>query len=147
MYFKIIKSANNKTSEREFLDGHPLVRFIDTPMTSLYISDGVNVREIIVDVKKTSMDIVDRLKHETNIKNKMFVVYAPCENTVFYNITYDPFSFDAVKYIRCAEISVSREEWNYMMKDELKKREEAYEELLYNQNKSNKKYKYLLIGR
>jgi hypothetical protein len=145
MYFKIIKS--NKTPERVFLDEHPLVRFIDYPMSNVSITDGVSIREIMVDVKASRVDLIDRLKQERDIKNKMFVVYSLSENTVFSNITYDPSSFDAVKHIRFAEIEVSREEWNYMMKDELKKREEAYQELLYNQNKSNKKYKYLLIGR
>ena len=145
MYFKIIKS--NKNPERVFLDEHPLVRFIDCPMSNVSITDGVSIREITVDVKASRVDLIDRLKRERDIKNKMFVVYSLSENTVFSNITYDPSSFDVVKHIRFAEIEVSPAEWKYMMKDKLKEREEAYEELLYNQTKSNKKYKYFLIGR
>ena len=124
MYFKIIKS--NKTPERVFLDEHPLVRFIDYPMSSVYITDGISIREMMVDVKASRIDLIDRLKREQDIKNKMFVIYSLCENTVFSNITYDPTSFDAVKHIRFAEINVSPAEWKYMMKDKLKEREEAY---------------------
>jgi hypothetical protein len=145
MYFKIIKS--NKTPERVFLDEHPLVRFIDYPMSSVYITDGIGIREMTVDVKASRIDLIDRLKREQNIKNKMFVIYSLCENTVFSNITYDPTNFDAVKHIRFAEIEVSPAEWKYMMKDKLKEREEAYQEFLFNKNKSSKNYKYLLIGR
>lgn len=145
MYFKIIKS--NKTPERVFLDEHPLVLFINTPMSSVFITDGVSVRERIVDVKASRIDLIDRLKREQDIKNKMFVVYSLCENTVFSNITYDPTSFDAVKHIRFAEIELTSSEWNYLYKDKLKEREEAYQEYLFNENKSRKNYKFLLLGR
>jgi hypothetical protein len=145
MYFKIIKS--NKTPERVFLDEHPLVLFINTPMSSVFITDGVSVRERIVDVKASRIDLIDRLKREQDIKNKMFVVYSLCENTVFSNITYDPTSFDSVKHIRFSEIELTSSEWNYLYKDKLKEREEAYQEYLFNENKSRKNYKFLLLGR
>jgi hypothetical protein len=145
MYFKIIKT--NKTPERVFLDEHPLVRFIDYPMSSVFITDGVGVREMMVDVKASRIDLIDRLKREQNIKNKMFVIYEQCEDTVFSNITYNPHTFDPVRYIRFAEIQVSPAEWKYMMKDKLKEREETYQEFLFNENKSRKNYKFLLIGR
>jgi hypothetical protein len=145
MYFKIIKT--NKTPERVFLDEHPLVRFIDYPMSSVFITDGVGVREMMVDVKASRIDLIDRLKREQNIKNKMFVVYSLCENTVFSNITYNPHTFDPVRYIRFAEIELTDSEWKYLYKDKLKEREEAYQEFLFNKNKSSKNYKYLLIGR
>jgi hypothetical protein len=145
MYFKIIKS--NKTPERVFLDEHPLVRFIDYPMSSVFITDGVGIREMMVEVKASRIDLIDRLKREQNIKNKMFVVYSLCENTVFSNITYNPHTFDPVRYIRFAEIELTDSEWKYLYNDKLKEREEAYQEFLFNKNKSSKNYKYLLIGR
>ena len=145
MYFKIIKS--NKTPERVFLDEHPLVLFINTPMSSVFITDGVSLRERIVDVKASRIDLIDRLKREQDIKNKMFVIYSLCENTVFSNITYDPTSFDAVKHIRFAEIELNDSEWNFLYKDKLKEREEAFQEFIFNENKSRKNYKFLLVGR
>lgn len=144
MYFKIIKS--NKTTERVFLEEHPLVHFINSPMDRVFITDGLNLRDRIVDTKCVKMDIVDRLYRENNIKNKMFVIYAPDENDI-YTIAYEPYSFEAIKYIRFAEIAVSPAEWKYMMKDKLKEREEAYQEFLFDENKSSKNYKFLLIGR
>ena len=145
MYFKIIKS--NKTPERVFLDEHPLVVFINTPMSSVFITDGVSLREKMVGVNESTIDLIDRLKREQNIKNKMFVVYAPHEDTVFSNITYNPHTFNPVTYIRFAEIELTTSEWNYLYKDKLKEREEAYQEYLFNENKSRKNYKFLLIGR
>jgi hypothetical protein len=145
MYFKIIKT--NKTSERVFLDEHPLVRFIDYPMSSVFITDGVGVRERMVDVKASRIDLIDRLKREQNIKNKMFVIYAQCEDTVFSNITYNPHTFDPVRYIRFAEIELTTSEWEYLYSEKLKERDEAYQESLFNENKSRKNYKFLLIGR
>ena len=145
MYFKIIKS--NKTPERVFLDEHPLVVFINTPMSSVFITDGVSLREKMVGVNESTIDLIDRLKREQNIKNKMFVVYAPYEDKVFSNITYNPHTFNPVRYIRFAEIELTTSEWNYLYKDKLKEREEAYQEYLFNENKSRKNYKFLLIGR
>jgi hypothetical protein len=145
MYFKIIKT--NKTPERVFLDEHPLVRFIDYPMSSVFITDGVGVREMMVDVKASRIDLIDRLKREQNIKNKMFVIYAQCEDTVFSNITYNPHTFDPVRYIRFAEIELTTSEWEYLYSEKLKERDEAYQESLFNENKSRKNYKFLLIGR
>jgi hypothetical protein len=145
MYFKIIKT--NKTPERVFLDEHPLVRFIDYPMSSVFITDGVGVRERMVDVKASRIDLIDRLKREQNIKNKMFVIYAQCEDTVFSNITYNPHTFDPVRYIRFAEIELTTSEWEYLYSEKLKERDEAYQESLFNENKSRKNYKFLLIGR
>lgn len=144
MYFKIIKS--NKTPERVFLDEHPLVLFINTPMSSVFITDGINLRERIVDVKASRIDLIDRLRREQDIKNKMFVVYASSEDTVFSTM-YSPDSFEAVRTIRFAEIELTDSEWKYLYKDKLKEREEAYQEYLFNENKSRKNYKFLLIGR
>jgi hypothetical protein len=145
MYFKIIKS--NKTPERVFLDEHPLVLFINTPMSSVFITDGVSLRERMVDVKASRIDLIDRLKREQGIKNKMFVIYAPCEDTVFSNITYNPHTFDPVRYIRFTEIELTASEWKYLYNDKLKERDEAYHEYLFNENKSRKNYKFLLLGR
>jgi hypothetical protein len=139
--------VKNKSKERVYLDKHPLVRFINTPMSEIFITDGISIRTKLVDVKSSTADLIDRLKCESNIKNKMFVVYAPCENTVFSNITYDPCSFEPVRYIRYAEIELTASEWKYLYKDKLKKREELYQDYLFNENKRNKNYNYLLIGR
>lgn len=139
--------AKNKSKERVYLDEHPLVRFINTPMSEILITDGISIRTKLVDVKSRTADLIDRLKRESNIKNKMFVVYAPCENTVFSNITYDPRSFEPVRYIRHTEIELTASEWKHLYKDELKKREELYQDYLFNENKRNKNYNYLLIGR
>lgn len=136
-----------KTEERIFLDEHPLVRLINTPMAAIFITDGVSIREKFVEVRKCKSDLIDRLKSERDIKNKMFVVYASCENTVFSNITYDPFSFESVRHIRYTEIELTDSEWKHLYKDELKKREELYQDYLFNENKRNKNYNYLLIGR
>lgn len=143
----MVLRGNMKTEERIFLDEHPLVLFINTPMSSVFITDGINLRERIVDVKASRIDLIDRLKREQDIKNKMFVVYSLCEDTVFSNITYDPTSFNAVKYIRFAEIELTDSEWKYLYNDKLKEREEAYKEFIFNENKRNKNYNYLLIGR
>lgn len=113
----------------------------------MFITDGVGIREMMVEVKASRIDLIDRLKREQNIKNKMFVVYSLCENTVFSNITYDPTSFDAVKHIRFAEIELTASEWKYLYNDKLKERDEAYQEFLFNENKSRKNYKFLLLGR
>lgn len=136
-----------KTEERIFLDEHPLVLFVNTPICNVLITDGVTVRERVVEVRKCKSDLIDRLKSEQGIKNKMFVVYASCENTVFSNITYDPFSFEPVRYIRYTEIDLSTSEWKYLYSDKLKERDDAYQEFLLNENKRNKNYNYLLIGR
>lgn len=136
-----------KTEERTFLDEHPLVRIVNTPMAEIYITDGVSIREKFVEVRTCRSDLIDRLKSERGIKNKMFVVYASCENTVFSNITYDPFSFESVRHIRYTEIELTDSEWKHLYKDELKKREELYQDYLFNENKRNKNYNYLLIGR
>jgi hypothetical protein len=60
---------------------------------------------------------------------------------------YSPDSFEAVRTIRFAEIELTDSEWKYLYKDKLKEREEAYQEYLFNENKSRKNYKFLLIGR
>lgn len=144
MYFKIIKS--NKTPERVFLDEHPLVLFINTPMSSVFITDGISLREKMVGVSESRIDLIDRLKREQGIKNKMFVIYAPCEDTVFSTM-YSPHSFEPVKSIRFAEIELTDSEWKYLYNDKLKERDEAYQEYLFNENKSRKNYKFLLLGR
>lgn len=139
-----------KTPEREFLENHPLVRFIDFPLENILITDGISVRSFYVDTKTYKSNIIERLKSETNIRNKMFVFYAPNNYDIYWSHpTYDPFSFEFVSDIgvRMAEINVSDSEWQHMMKDEIKKRDEKYEEFLYNENKNNKKYKYLVIKR
>lgn len=139
MYFKIIKS--NKTPDRVFLDNHPLVKFIDYPMDRISITDGVNVRVEIVSVKTSNIDIIDRLKREVKIKNRMFIIFPPNDNDVYQTITYNPYNFAPSRPIRHAEIELTPEEWNFMMKDELKKREEKYLKSL----EPPRNYSYLLI--
>ena len=129
----------NKCKDWEFLKEHPLVRFTDYPLSVIYITDGINVRS-------RTVDVVDRLKKESNIRNRIFVVY-PFNNEQIYTITYNPMDFSEVKTIRFAEIEVTTEEWNFMMKDKFREREKNHKKSLEKERIANTNYKYLLIRR
>ena len=146
MYFKIIKSQD-KTEERVFLEEHPLVVFIDSPITQIAITNGESIRLQTVDTRMCKIDIVERIKTEANIRNKMFVIYQPNDSDVYWGGAFNPFSFEQSTYLRMAEIEIHPSEWNFMMRDEIRKREERYLDVLYKQEKEANGYKFLLLRR
>ena len=79
MYFKIVK---HKTEERVFLEAHPLVRFINHPIDQIAITDGLHMRVQVVDTKQSKIDIVDRLKKDTKVYKRLFIIYPPNESDV-----------------------------------------------------------------
>lgn len=144
----MLEEYKNKCTDWVFLKEHPLVRFIDYPLSEVYITDGINVRSKIVDVKSYQIDLVGRLEKEEKIRNRMFVVYPfNKDREQIYSIIYNPMSFSEVKTIRFAEIETTEEEWNFMMKQKLREREENYKKSLEKERRANTKYKYLLIRR
>jgi hypothetical protein len=136
----------NKCADWVFLKEHPLVRFTEYPLSNIPICNGTSIRLKTVDVKASRIDLVDRLKKEMNIRNRIFVVY-PFNAETLYSIMYNPMDFSEVKTIRFAEIEVTPEEWNFMMKDQIKKRQEKYKKLLEKERRANTNYKYILIRR
>lgn len=146
MYFKFIKSQD-KTKERVFLEEHPLVLFINSPITQVPITNGESIRLLTVDTKMCKIDIVERLKRETNIRNRMFVIYQPNHSDVYWGGAYNPITFEQSTYLRMAEIEIHPSEWDFMMRDELKKREERYLGVLHQQEKETNGYKFLLLRR
>lgn len=146
MYFKIIKSQG-KTEERVFLEENPLVVFIDSPMATIAITNGESIRLQVVNTKMCKIDIVERLKKETNVRNRMFVIYQPNNSDVYWGGVFNPHTFEQSTYLRMAEIEIHPSEWNFMMRDEIRKREERYLEVLYKQEKENNGYKFLLLRR
>lgn len=144
----MVEEYENKCTDWVFLKEHPLVRFTDYPLSEVVITDGINVRSRIVDVRSCQIDLVGRLKKEQNIRNRMFVVYPFNKDTEqIYGITYNPMNFSEVKTIRFAEIEITKEEWNFMMKQKLREREENYKKSLEKERIANTNYKYLLIRR
>ena len=127
MYFKQIKY---KTEERVYLEAHPLVRFLSYPLEEIAITDGFNMRTRTVDTKQTSIDIVDRLKRDMKTYRRMFLIYPPNESDVYWGETYDPFNFERSRMLRIAEIDLTESEWNFMMKDEIAKREAEYKKTI-----------------
>lgn len=144
----MVEEYENKCTDWVFLKEHPLVRFTDYPLSEVIITDGINVRSRIVDVRSCQIDLVGRLKKEHNIRNRMFVVYPfNKDKEQVYGITYNPMNFSEVKTIRFAEIEITKEEWNFMMKQKLREREENYKKSLEKERRANTNYKYLLIRR
>lgn len=147
MYFKQIKY---KTEERVYLEAHPLVRFLSYPLEEIAITDGFNMRTHLVETKTHKSNIIERLKSETNIRNKMFVFYAPNDNDIYWSFpTYDPFNFERVSDpgVRMAEIDVTDSEWKFMMQHKIAKREAEYKKTIETSEKENNKYRFLLIRR
>jgi hypothetical protein len=127
----------------EYLENHPLVFFIDAPIVMIPISNSKTIRTITVDTQRTTIDIVARLQNESNIKNRIFVIYRQNEDSYFWDMGINPYDFRRDVFIRMAEIQIEKDEWNFLMKNEIKEREKKYLEIL-NENKYNN-YKYLLL--
>jgi hypothetical protein len=121
-----------KTSERVFLENHPLVSFIGTPVGQILILD----RYQLVSTSICNVKLIDRLMFEEDIVNRIFVIYPPNDSDVYWGGAYNPRTFEQSKYLRMAEVIITPHEWEYFMKPEIKREE-----------KSNNKYKFLLLRR
>lgn len=121
-----------KTSERVFLENHPLVSFIGTPVGQVLILN----RYQLVSTSICNVKLIDRLKSEEEIVNRIFVIYPPNDSEVYWGGAYNPHTFEQSKYLRMAEIIIMPNEWDSIMKSEIKRDE-----------KSNNKYKFLLLRR
>jgi hypothetical protein len=126
----------------EYLENHPLVLFIDVPIAMIPISNGKTIRTITVDTKRTTIDIVARLKKESNIKNRIFVIYKRNNGSYFWDNGINPYNFSRDVYLRMGEKEIEKDEWNFLMREELKKREKNYLKSL--KQSETKNYKYLL---
>ena len=130
-----------------FLEEHPLVFFIDNPISQIPITNGKTIRLQTVDTKTCNIDIVDRLKNERNIINRMFIIYQPNEYDVYWDGGINPYNFRRTTFLRMGEIEIDPSEWKFMMRDEIRKREERYLEFSYKQEKEANGYKFLLLRR
>lgn len=144
----MVEEYENNCTDWVFLKEHPLVRFVDYPLSMVHITDGINLRSRTVGVRSCQIDLVSRLKKEEKIRNRMFVVYPFNKDTEqIYGITYNHMDFSEVKTIKFAEIEITKEEWDFMMKQKIREREENYKKSLEKERRANTNYKYLLIRR
>jgi hypothetical protein len=122
----------NHCEDLLYLKNHPLVVIFEAPLQNLIITDGKNIRQRIISVNGSKINLIDRLKKNLEVKNRIFCVL-PFSQDSLYNIIYNLIDFSRCKIIRYAEVEVTTEEWEYYMGKAL--------------NVKNKNYKYLLINR